>query len=173
MNDAQPEASRVYLTPGGVLRLRRRITETRAAYMEVCADNEAAAESGDSSVWHDNFAYEENQRRMHQLARRVRDLEETLARVQVAPVDVSPPETVRVGARVRLAWDDGRPEQLLFIAGYEDGDPEAGRIGYTAPLARALVGAEEGDTRVVGNGGRARAVEAVEILGAPEEELQA
>ncbi len=67
-----------YLTPAGRVRLRHRIHEARLAHEAICASNGEAAEAGDSSVWHDNFAYEENQRQMHQLARRVRTLEEIL-----------------------------------------------------------------------------------------------
>ena len=74
---------------------------------------------------------------------------------------------------MRLAWEDGRPEQVLFIAGYEDGDPAAGRISYAAPLARALLGAEEGERRTVRSNGRSLEVEVVELLGAPDEELGA
>ena len=66
----------VYLTPAGRKRLAERINATRAAYLARSAENPDALQSGDSSGWHDNFAFEENMRQMHQLARQVRDLVE-------------------------------------------------------------------------------------------------
>ena len=62
-------------TPAGLRRLNQRLAAARQRYLDICADNEDAAGAGDTSVWHDNFAYEENQRQMHALARRLRDMQ--------------------------------------------------------------------------------------------------
>ena len=160
-----------YLTPAGRARLRRRIEEARVAYQAVCASNEDAAGAGDSSVWHDNFAYEENQRQMHQLARRVRTLETVfLEACEVSP-RTRPPTQVEIGAAVRLRrLADGR-ESVWYIAGWDDGDPDQGRISYTAPLASALMGAEPGEVRAVREGNRTVELEIVELLPAPTSEL--
>jgi transcription elongation GreA/GreB family factor len=166
---------RRYLTRAGLHRLRGRIAEARAEYAAVCAGNEEAAGAGDSSVWHDNFAYEENQRQMHRLARRVRDLEEQLAAAEIVPACASAPDTVRIGARVRVRYsgsdDEGEREATYYIAGFDDGDPSEGRISYTAPLAARLIGAEVGDVRAVPERAGSREVEVVELLPATEEEL--
>ena len=160
-----------YLTPLGRERLVQRIADARAAYRSVCSGNGDAAEAGDSSVWHDNFAYEENQRQMHQLARRVRDLEEMLQSARIVQPRRVVPEHVMLGSTVRLRrLEDGR-ESTWFIAGFEDGEPTEGRISYTAPLARALMGAESGDVRVVLEGGHRMEVEVVELGPAPPSEL--
>lgn len=170
MSSTSPHGPAICLTQAGVHRLRGRIAEARAAYLSICADNESAAQAGDSSVWHDNFAYEENQRQMHRLARRVRDLEELLARAKVVPACTTAPEKVQLGAAVRLRYlDDGR-EVELYIAGYDDGDPQAGRISYTAPLAVRLIGAEAGEVRSLAEGSRRREIEILDIVAAPQEE---
>lgn len=160
---------RLYTTPGGMARLRERLIHTRAAWFALCATNEDAAGSGDSSVWHDNFAYEENQRQMHQLAQRVRELEAYVDRMEVVPTCVVPPETVRVGSRVRVSLADDGQDRIFAIAGFADGDPAAGRVSYTSPLARSLVGAQEGDLRQVRVGCTTRDVEILEILAWDEE----
>lgn len=164
--------SEVFLTQAGLHRLRGRIGEARAAYLAVCADNGDAAQAGDSSVWHDNFAYEENQRQMHRLARRVRDLEELLARTKVVPACASTtsPTRVQLGVQVRLRYLEEDRELTLYIAGYDDGDPQAGRISYTAPLAVRLLGAEPGEIRTLREGGRSRQIEVAALLPAPGEE---
>lgn len=164
------QGSAICLTQAGVHRLRGRIAEARAAYLAVCADNESAAQAGDSSVWHDNFAYEENQRQMHRLARRVRDLEDLLARAKVVPACVVAPARVQLGAAVKVRFLDESREATLYIAGYEDGDPQTGRISYAAPLAVRLMGAEPGEVRTIAEGGRRREIEILDITSAPQEE---
>ena len=87
---------RYYFTQAGHTTCLRRIDAARAAYQAVCNDNPAAREAGDSSVWHDNFAFEENQRQMHQLARVVRDLERVLEHAEiVAPTRSTPPPSAK------------------------------------------------------------------------------
>ena len=166
-----PSPQPYYLTPAGRARLRQRIEETRAAYQAVCASNEEAAGAGDSSVWHDNFAYEENQRQMHQLARRVRTLESVLVEARDVLPRTRPPMQVEIGAAVRVRrLADGR-ESVWYVAGWDDGDPDRGRISYTAPLASALMGAEAGEIRTVREGHRTVELEVVELLPAPASEL--
>lgn len=170
MADPNSSASNVFLTQAGLQRLRGRIAEARAAYLAICADNGAAAESGDSSVWHDNFAYEENQRQMHRLARRVRDLEELLGRAKVVPACTQTPDRVQLGASVRISYAGEERETILYISGYNDGDPQSGRISYTSPLAMRLIGAQAGDVCTVPEGGRQRELQVVDVLPAPQEE---
>ena len=167
-NDKQ---ARRYTTPAGLKRLQARIKEARAAYLVVCASNEEAAGSGDSSVWHDNFAFEENQRQMHQLARRVRDLEHLAMSMEIVPPAKEPPERVRIGCAVRVTFLDDDSERRFFVAGFDDGAPDEGRLSYAAPLARVVLGAEEGDTRVLRLKGRRRTLEVSAIEAAPPAEL--
>ncbi len=160
-----------YLTPAGRVRLRHRIHEARQAYDAVCASNGEAAEAGDSSVWHDNFAYEENQRQMHQLAHRVRVLEEVFtSAAEVLPCRRAPTQ-VAIGGAVRIRRLRDGQERTWYIAGWEDGDPDAGRLSYTAPLASALIGAEVGDVRIVREAGKPVEFEVIAVLAAPPSEL--
>jgi transcription elongation factor GreB len=159
-----------YTTPAGHQRLQRRLEDAQSRYDQVIADNPEAAEAGDNCVWHDNFAYEENQRQMHQWARRVRDLRALVATVEI----VSPPKApnaVTVGTCVTVEVEDGDDVQVrrFVVAGFDDGDPAAGRVSYTAPLARALLGASEGENRVLHLDGRERVVAVLSIEALEEE----
>ncbi len=164
---ASADDERLFTTAQGYERFRQRLDRARAAYDAVTASNGEAAEAGDNSVWHDNFAYEENQRQMHQLARRVRDFTDAMRRLQVI---VPPPSPSRVGLGSAVTVDDGARTERFVIAGYEDGEPERRRVAYTAPLASSLMGAEVGDVRVVSVGGRLRELEVVSIEAAQPEE---
>jgi transcription elongation GreA/GreB family factor len=155
--------TRQYLTPGGAERLRRRIAAARAAYQAVVDDNPAALESGDTSGWHDNFAFEENQRQMHQLARQVRELETLLGQINVVPVPKAVDERVILGSRVRWRFLEESVERTCWISGWDDGEPDRGRVSYNSPLGAALVGAEPGEEREVRLAGSVRKIEVIEV----------
>ncbi|MCP4803761.1 MAG: hypothetical protein GY913_07065 [Proteobacteria bacterium] len=157
-------SERYVFTPGGLRRLYRRIADSRAAYQAIADDNPEALESGDTSGWHDNFAFEENQRQMHQLARRVRDLERIQALAEEVPVHLEAPPRAFLGAAVTWCYlDEPDVERLVWIGGYDDGAPERGRISYNSPLGAALVGAREGEEREVLVADRQRRIEVLEI----------
>ena len=55
---------------------------------------------------------------------------------------------VRFGATVELADEDDN-RRTVTLVGDDETDASAGRIGWSAPLARALIGAKVGDERIV------------------------
>ena len=57
-------------------------------------------------------------------------------------------DQVRFGATVELA-DENDDRRTLTLVGDDETDAAAGRIGWSAPLARALIGAKVGDERIV------------------------
>lgn len=68
------------------------------------------------------------------------------AQVIEPPAD---PEEIAFGSRVTVRRDGGPPE-TIEIVGEDESEPTLGRIGWTAPLARALIGAAPGDIVDVG-----------------------
>lgn len=56
------------------------------------------------------------------------------------------PDAVVFGVTVTVAFADG-PTRRYTIVGEDEGEPEAGRIAWTTPVARALLGARVGDER--------------------------
>ena len=55
---------------------------------------------------------------------------------------------MRFGATVKLADADGK-RTIVTIIGNDEADATAGRIGWSAPISRALLGSKVGDERVV------------------------
>ena len=131
-------------TRSGYARLKMRLQAALDSYYAVCETNAEAAAAGDSSVWHDNFAYEQNQRDMHKWAHRVTELKKLLEIVHVVGIPHAPVR-VQVGCVVTLYDEDEDKEWNIEISGYEDGDVSQGRISYTAPLANKIMGGEVGD----------------------------
>ena len=158
-------------TRAGYARAQARLQSALDEFHAVCDTNAEAAGAGDTSVWHDNFAYEENQRQMHQLSLRVSELRRMLGNLQV--VGVPPrPSRVQVGCAVSLRDADSGEEWTFTVAGFDDGDPAHGRVSYNSPLMRELLDAEVGEKRVVGMGGQERTIAVVSIVAEECEEMQ-
>jgi hypothetical protein len=68
--------------------------------------------------------------------------------------------TVGFGSRVTVSGLGPQPRRLRIV-GEDEADPAVGLIGWRAPLARALAGAEAGD-QVAGPNGHSLTVEKVE-----------
>ncbi|MFD1611139.1 GreA/GreB family elongation factor [Sphingomonas tabacisoli] len=71
---------------------------------------------------------------------------------QVTALDAPPPpsDEVAFGSRV-LVRIAGR-ERMIEIVGHDEADAATGRIAFSAPLARALMGATEGERIAFGEG---------------------
>lgn len=92
-----------------------------------------------------------------------RDLRYWLARRASAQL-VTPdpdPEAAGFGTRVRIRR--GRMASEILIVGEDEADPDAGRIAWTSPLARALEEGEPGDVVDLAAGGRTVPVEILSV----------
>jgi transcription elongation GreA/GreB family factor len=88
-----------------------------------------------------------------------RDLRYWRSRLATAEVQPAPSgDRAMFGHRVRFALNG--KEREVHIVGHDEADPARSALGFTAPLARALLGAEVGDL-VDFNGQE----EAIEVLG--------
>jgi len=79
-----------------------------------------------------------------------------------ATAQVAPPledGVAGIGARVRIRLN-GR-ERVIEIVGHDEADPAADRLAFQAPLAHALLGAEEGEK--VDFGGKPEAIEVLAV----------
>ncbi len=154
-----------YFTAGAMERLRARLTDALADYRKVCDSNPEAAEAGDNSVWHDNFAFEENQRRMHMLACRVRELDLLVKRAVIVAVPSAPLEVV-IGCHVAWRFDGEATVRSCELASFDDGDKGAARVSYNSPLGRALLGAKVDDFIELKVAGKQRLLQVLGVTGA-------
>ncbi|RIA45844.1 GreA/GreB family transcription elongation factor [Hephaestia caeni] len=91
---------------------------------------------------------------------RQRELRYWNTRAATAELAPPPPEgEVAIGTRVHFRLDGA--ERTIDIVGADEADPAAQRIGFAAPLAQAMIGAESGDTLPFND-----RPEAIEILAA-------
>ena len=101
-------------------------------------------------------AGEADEGRLAELQRELRYWNTRLATAELAPTPSV--DEAAFGSRVRFRLD-GR-SRTIDIVGDDEADPANGRIAFSAPLARALIGAGPGDFSDFG--GKA---DAIEILG--------
>ena len=137
-------ANRIPMTPAGQKRLRDELKRLREVERpKNVHDLEVARGHGDLS---ENAEYHAAKERQSFIEGRIRELEGTIALAEVIdPARLSGSRVV-FGATVRLADTESGEETVYSIVGDHEGDIKEGRIAISAPLARALIGREAGDT---------------------------
>jgi len=136
-----------YITPAGFSALRaeydRLFATERPALVETIA---WAAGNGDRS---ENGDYIYGRKRLREIDRRLGWLSKRMKAAKVIdPAAQQDRARIWFGATVTIA-DEDDTERTLTLIGDDEADAGAGRIGWNAPLARALRGAAVGDLRRV------------------------
>ncbi|MBT8411820.1 MAG: transcription elongation factor GreA, partial [Octadecabacter sp.] len=94
---------------------------------------------------------------------RVKELEGVIGLADVIdPAKLS--GTVKFGATVKLVDEDTDEEKTYQIVGEYEADIENAKLNIKSPLARALIGKDEGDSVEVRTPGGDRAYEILEIV---------
>jgi len=105
-----------------------------------------AAGNGDRS---ENGDYLYGRKRMREIDRELAHLARRMKSLRVVdPCEQPNKARVYFGATVTLA-DEDDAEMIVTIVGDDEQDASNGRIGWNAPMSRALRGAEIGDLRTV------------------------
>ena len=136
-----------YITPQGLARIRAEYDELFAIERPKIVETVSwAASLGDRS---ENADYIYGKRRLREIDRRLGYLGRVMKEARVVdPALQKSRHEVRFGATVELADEDDN-RRLLTIVGDDETDASTGQIGWSAPLARALIGAKVGDERIV------------------------
>jgi len=135
------------ITPAGMAALRARydhlLGKERPEIVEIVS---WAAGNGDRS---ENGDYLYGRKRMREIDRELAHLARRMKKLRVVdPARQTERGKVFFGATVELA-DEDDARLVVTIVGDDEQDASAGRIGWSAPLARALRGAAIGDLRTV------------------------
>lgn len=81
---------------------------------------------------------------------RIKDIEGKLSHAQVIDVKtMNPNGKVVFGATVDVYEEEEDSEHTFYIVGEDEADYKQGLISISSPMARALIGKEEGDVAVV------------------------
>lgn len=115
-------------------------TEDRPRVIEAIAD---AREHGDLK---ENAEYHAAREQQSFIEGRIQEIEAKLSNAQVIDVSkIEPSGKVIFGTTVSLIKVDDEEEVRYHIVGDDEADIKAGKISVSSPIARALIGKEEGD----------------------------
>lgn len=135
------------ITPAGLAALRARYDHLLGTERpEIVAVVSWAAGNGDRS---ENGDYIYGRKRMREIDRELAYLARRMKAVRVIdPAGQSDKARAWFGSTVTIA-DEDDDHRTLTLVGDDEQDASEGRIGWSAPLARALRGAAVGDLRKV------------------------
>ena len=134
-----PQGVPNYVTPRG----ERLLREERAALID--ERSRLAGLAGDM----------EETRRKREVAanaEKLANLQARLARTQVVDPRRQSAEAARFGAHVTLSGPDGSERQFQIV-GVDEADAASGRVAFTSPIARAVMGKRVGDVARVQRAG--------------------
>ena len=118
-----------------------------------------AREHGDLS---ENAEYHSAKEKQSFIEGRVKELEGVISLADV--IDTSKMSgTAKFGAMVKLVDEDTDEEKSYQIVGEQEADIENGKLNMKSPLARALIGKDEGDSVEVRTPGGGKSYEILEI----------
>ena len=118
-----------------------------------------AREHGDLS---ENAEYHSAREKQSFIEGRIKDLEGVLSLAEVIDPSVLA-GTIKFGATVTLIDEDTDEEKTWQIVGEHEANIEAGLLNVKSPIARALIGKEEGDSVEVRTPGGEKSYEVVSI----------
>ena len=150
-----------YITPEGLARIRAEYDELFGIERPKIVETVSwAASLGDRS---ENADYIYGKRRLREIDRRLGYLAKIMKQAKVVdPAKQPSRDQVRFGATVELADEDDN-RRTLTIVGDDEADAAKGKIGWSAPLARSLIGAKVGDERIVRLPAGEKSYEVIEI----------
>jgi transcription elongation factor GreB len=156
MAEARPR----FITAQGLARLRGEYDALFGTERPKLVETIAwAASNGDRS---ENGDYIYGRKRLREIDRRLSHLARVMKQAKVVDPSAQATDQVRFGATVELA-DENDERRTVTIVGDDEADASAGRIGWNAPISRALIGAKIGDERTVRLPAREKSYEILSI----------
>ena len=152
----------IHLTKRGAEKLKAELhrlkTVDRPAVIAAIAEARA---QGDLS---ENAEYEAAKDRQGFIEGRIMEVEGKLSAAQIIdPAELDADGRVVFGATVELEDEDSGTAVTYQIVGEDEADLKLGLINVSSPIARALIGKEEGDVAVVMAPGGERSYEIVAV----------
>jgi transcription elongation factor GreB len=135
-----------FITAQGFARLRGEYEELFSTERPKLVETIAwAAANGDRS---ENGDYIYGRKKLREIDRRLSHLARVMKAAKIVDPASQSTDEIRFGATAELADEQGA-RRTITIVGDDEADATEGRIGWSAPLAGALIGAKVGDERVV------------------------
>ena len=149
------------MTQGGFAALKEELTERSGEERQriIAAIAEARAH-GDLS---ENAEYHAAKEAQSHNEGRIMELEDKLGRAEVIDPTKMSGDNIKFGATVKMVDEDTDEEKTYQIVGDLESDIKSGKISISSPIARAMIGKEEGDSIEVAAPSGTRAYEILDV----------
>jgi transcription elongation factor GreA len=137
--------------------VRRLKTVERPAVVKAI---EEARSHGDLS---ENAEYHAAREKQAFIEGRLIEIEDKIARAEVIDVSQMSGSIIRFGATVKLVDEDTDEESTYTIVGEDEADIAKRRLSVTAPLGRALIGKQKGDSVDLTTPGGSKSYEVLQV----------
>ena len=135
------------ITPQGYKKLKEELD--KLLKVERPQNIKAIAEARAHGDLSENAEYHAAKERQSFIVGRIQELQSRLALSQVIdPASISQ-DKIAFGATVKLLDVDTDEEKKYMLVGPDESDIKQGRISIQSPIARSLIGKEEGDVVIV------------------------
>ncbi|WP_156850720.1 transcription elongation factor GreA [Bartonella refiksaydamii] len=94
---------------------------------------------------------------------RINELEDYIARAEVINVARLSGDKIKFGATIKLLDEDTGEKKVYQIVGDQEADVKTGKISISSPIARALIGKQEGDVIEVNAPGGSHNYEIIKV----------
>ena len=151
---------KIPMTPGGYAQLDEELRPLRS--VERPAVIRAIAEAREHGDLSENAEYHSAREKQSFVEGRIKELEALISRAEVIdPAKLS--GSIKFGATVSLLDEDTEEKRTYQIVGEAEADLERGLLNMRSPLARALIGKDEGDSIAVVTPGGGKSYEIISI----------
>lgn len=151
---------KIPMTPTGLAAMNGELKQLKS--VERPAIIKAIAEAREHGDLSENAEYHSAKEKQSFIEGRIKELEGSISLAQVIdPKTLSGP--IKFGATVELVDEDTEEEKTYMIVGEAEADIEKGLINIRSPLARALIGKDEGDSVEVRTPGGSKDYEIVKV----------
>ncbi|MBC7131483.1 MAG: transcription elongation factor GreA [Roseovarius sp.] len=151
---------KIPMTAGGHAALEKELKQLKS--VERPAIIRAIAEAREHGDLSENAEYHSAKEKQSFIEGRIKEIEGILSLAEIIdPTRLSGP--IKFGATVTLVDEDTGEEHTWQIVGEHEASIEAGLLNMKSPIARALIGKEEGDSVEVRTPGGERTYEVIKV----------
>ena len=149
------------MTAGGYQSLDEELKRLKSVERpSVIAAISEARSHGDLS---ENAEYHAAKERQGWIEGRIAEIEDKISRAQVIDVSKLSGAQDKFGATVTVVDEDTEEEGRYQLVGEHEADVKEGKVSITSPIARAMIGKEQGDVVEVNTPGGVKAYEILKV----------
>jgi len=111
----------------------------------------------------ENAEYHAAKERQGWIEGRIAEIEDRISRAQIIDVSKLSGAQVKFGATVTVVDEDTEEEGRYQLVGEHEADVKEGKVSITSPIARAMIGKEQGDVVEVNTPGGVKAYEILKV----------